>query len=106
LVVWTEEDQSVYPTGVPRPNISNLNPIAGVDTNNQVTVGLGDGGQATLYNNANSLNAIVDVVGYYTTWGFDTWDGDGRGEVDDADCRGGLLGSHARGWVCANRGGT
>ena len=56
---------TVYPTGVTRPNASNLNFTAGSTRANSVTVSLGAGGMVDLYNNAGSVQLIADVTGYF-----------------------------------------
>jgi subtilisin family serine protease len=56
---------TVYPTGVARPTASSLNFVRGWTGANLVTVGVGTGGQVSLYNNAGSVDLIADVVGYY-----------------------------------------
>ena len=55
----------VYPTGVARPLASNLNFVAHVTVPNLVTVGLGSGGQVTIFNGVGTANAVVDLEGYY-----------------------------------------
>ena len=57
---------TVYPTGGSRPEVSNLNFVAGQTVPNRVTVMLGPGGKVTFYNNAGSVDVIVDVGAYYT----------------------------------------
>jgi Bacterial Ig-like domain (group 3) len=44
---------------------SNLNVLAGVTQANLVTVQLGTGGQVTVYNGAGTINAVMDVSGYF-----------------------------------------
>lgn len=58
---------TVYPTdAVTRPTASNLNVTAGAPpTPNQVTVGLSATGSISAYNNAGSLDIVIDIVGYY-----------------------------------------
>ncbi len=51
----------------PRPNASNLNPEPGQPpTPNAVTVDLTTTGTFNLYNNAGTVNALIDITGYYT----------------------------------------
>ncbi|MFC1404867.1 MULTISPECIES: hypothetical protein [Streptacidiphilus] len=57
---------SVYPDGQPRPTVSNLNFGKGRTVANLVTVPVVDG-QVDLYNAYGSVNAVADLVGYYTT---------------------------------------
>lgn len=56
---------TVYPTGISRPNASNLNITKGWVGANSVTVKLGTGGAVNLYNQAGTLDVIADVTGYY-----------------------------------------
>jgi hypothetical protein len=54
---------TVYPTGQAQPASSNLNYVAGQTVPNLVDVGLGTGGDVSIYTSAKS-NVIVDVEGY------------------------------------------
>lgn len=56
---------TVYPTGISRPNASNLNVTAGWTGANSVTVPVGTGGQVDIWNQAGSTAVIADVTGYY-----------------------------------------
>ncbi len=58
---------TVYPAdAATRPTASNLNVTAGAaPTPNQVTVGLSVTGAISAYNNAGTVDLIVDIVGYY-----------------------------------------
>jgi hypothetical protein len=57
---------TVYPTGATRPVTSNLNFVNGqAPTPNKVDVGIGTGGQITIYNNEGTAHAAVDIFGYY-----------------------------------------
>ena len=58
---------SVWPTGVDRPEVSNLNFDAGQTIANSVTVAVGANGAVNLSNEFGSAHAILDVVGYYST---------------------------------------
>lgn len=68
-VTVTEPDAAsfvtVYPAGQQLPVVSNVNFVAGQTIPNQVTVGVGAGGQISVYNDAGSADVIVDIVGYY-----------------------------------------
>ncbi len=70
-VTSTEADTAsfvtVWPTGDPRPNASNLNTAPGQDTPNLVVAKLGAGGQVSLYNNAGTGHLVADVVGWIPT---------------------------------------
>ncbi len=56
---------TVYPTGNSLPTASNLNWIAGETVPNLVEVGLGTGGNVTIYNGAGTADAVVDLEGYF-----------------------------------------
>ncbi|MET7394508.1 hypothetical protein ABZS66_13550 [Dactylosporangium sp. NPDC005572] len=58
---------TVYPTGVARPVVSNINFTAGWTGANAVTVPLGTGGKIDIFNPAGNISVIADVVGYYAT---------------------------------------
>ncbi len=59
---------TVFPSGSP-PTASNLNWMAGQTVANLVVVQLGPQGQLNLFNSQGSTQAIVDVLGYYTSSG-------------------------------------
>ena len=54
---------TVYPAGRPRPLASSVNTQAGVDRANSAVVGLGPG--YSIYNDAGSVQPLVDVMGYF-----------------------------------------
>ena len=57
---------SVYPTGVARPTVSNVNFVGGQTVPNLVTVPVGADGRIVLRNNSTgTTQVIVDVAGYY-----------------------------------------
>lgn len=56
---------TVWPAGSARPLASNLNLPAGDTRANLVPMKVGQGGQVSLYNNAGSVDLIVDIVGWY-----------------------------------------
>ena len=56
---------SVWPTGTPRPTVSNLNFTPGKTVPNLVTVKVGTGGRVTIVNDAGATHVVVDVVGFY-----------------------------------------
>ncbi len=56
---------TVFPTGEPRPVVSNLNTVANHDVPNLVTVEVGAAGQVSFYNNLGSTDVVADVVGYF-----------------------------------------
>jgi bacillolysin len=56
---------TVWPTGVTQPTASNLNFIAGQTVANHVTVGVGVGGQISVFNNTGHADVIVDLLGYF-----------------------------------------
>jgi hypothetical protein len=61
---------TLYPTGhspgTPPP-ISNVNPSAGDNIGNLVTVPVGDGGMDTVYNSLGNIDVAVDLFGYFAT---------------------------------------
>lgn len=56
---------TVWPSGTSKPNVSNINFVAGQTVPNQVTVKVGKDGKVLLYNASGSADAIFDVAGYY-----------------------------------------
>lgn len=56
---------TVFPTGDPRPNTSNLTFVAGEIVPNLVVGKLGAGGRLTIFNLAGSTHVIVDVAGWF-----------------------------------------
>lgn len=56
---------SVHPSDADRPEVSNLNFLAGPAVPNQVIVRLPDDGRVTITNERGAVDVIVDVVGYY-----------------------------------------
>lgn len=56
---------TVYPAGATRPNTSSVNVAPGAPRANAVTVGLGTGGDISMYNFNGPVHVIVDIVGYY-----------------------------------------
>lgn len=85
---------TVFPTGAPRPNASNLNYVRGQTVPNMVIVGVGAGGAVTLFS-SHATHLVVDVLGWFpagggfqavtparlleTRWGRDLGTVDGRG---------------------------
>jgi hypothetical protein len=55
---------TVWPTGATQPTASNLNWVAGQTVPNLAEVGLGTGGQVSVFNPAGSVDVVVDVEGY------------------------------------------
>jgi uncharacterized protein (DUF1501 family) len=56
---------TVYPTGKPLPNASNLNFTPGRTVPNQVIATVGDGGKIAIYNKRGTTHIICDLVGWY-----------------------------------------
>ncbi|MCC6436901.1 MAG: S8/S53 family peptidase [Acidimicrobiales bacterium] len=56
---------TLYPSGMPTPNASNLFVTPGKVIPNLVTAKVGLGGAVDLYNAAGTTAVVVDVVGYY-----------------------------------------
>ena len=57
---------TLWPSGVARPNASNLNMTPGRTVPNLVIVKAGANGKISLYNDAGFAHLLVDVVGYVT----------------------------------------
>lgn len=57
---------TAWPTGAARPTASSLNTPAGDTRPNLVTVAIGANRKISLYNNAGSIDLIVDLAGFYT----------------------------------------
>jgi hypothetical protein len=57
---------TVWPAGVARPFVSNLNFTTGQTIASLATVRVGAGGQVSIYNNSGSVSVIADVLGYYS----------------------------------------
>jgi hypothetical protein len=56
---------TVYPDGVSRPGVSNLNFNAGQTIPNFAIVKLGTGGRLRIYNQSGTTHVLLDVAGYY-----------------------------------------
>lgn len=56
---------TIWPTGQPRPNASNLNMVAGQTVPNLVVSKLGTGGKVSIFNAAGSTDVIVDIAGWF-----------------------------------------
>lgn len=56
---------TVWPSGAPRPNASNLNVIPDSTVANLAVVGVGTGGQVSLYNESGDVHLLVDVAGWF-----------------------------------------
>jgi hypothetical protein len=56
---------TAYPSGTVKPTASNLNFTRGQTLSNAVTVPLGADGGINIYNNAGSVQVVVDLAGYY-----------------------------------------
>lgn len=56
---------TLWPSGGPRPLVSNVNPQVDANVGNLVTVGVGDGGSVDVYTNIGSTHLIIDATGYY-----------------------------------------
>ncbi|MEO5680108.1 MAG: Ig-like domain repeat protein, partial [Acidimicrobiales bacterium] len=64
---------TVYPTGVARPDTSSLNFVPGQTVGNLVVVGVGSGGQISMFNFSGTTQVIGDIVGYYAPTGGSTF---------------------------------
>ena len=56
---------TVYPSGTPKPNASNINFVAGQNIPNMAIVKVGNDGKIAIYNEGGSTQVIVDVVGWF-----------------------------------------
>ena len=56
---------TVFPTGMPRPNSSDLNPNPGVTAPSLVIAKVGADGTVSIYNNVGTVNVIADVQGWF-----------------------------------------
>lgn len=57
---------TAWPSGEPRPLVSNLNFVPGQTVPNLVTVKVGANGRVNLFNATGWAHVVADVVGYYT----------------------------------------
>jgi alpha-tubulin suppressor-like RCC1 family protein len=57
---------TAWPTGTPLPITSNVNTPAGDTRPNLVTVAVGANRKVSLFNNAGTVDLIVDLTGFYT----------------------------------------
>jgi hypothetical protein len=60
---------TVWPAGGPKPATSNLNFVAGDVVPNLVTVGVGTGGEVSIFNFAGSTHVVVDIMGWFDNAG-------------------------------------
>jgi hypothetical protein len=56
---------TVYPTGSPLPNASNLNLVPGVTRPNLVLATIGSSGSISIYNEAGDAHVAADIAGYF-----------------------------------------
>ena len=61
----TDSFITVWPTGTPRPNASNLNTDPGQDTPNLVIATVGTNGKISLYNDNGTGHLVADLLGWY-----------------------------------------
>ncbi len=57
---------TVWPSGVPRPTVSNLNLVPGQTRPNLVVARVGGDGRVAIYNNAGATHVIADLQGWYS----------------------------------------
>jgi hypothetical protein len=60
---------TVWPAGGSKPGTSNLNFVAGDVVPNLVTVGVGAGGQVSVFNLAGATHVVVDIMGWFDNTG-------------------------------------
>jgi hypothetical protein len=60
---------TVHATDIPRPRTSNLNVTSRAPVPNLVVTAVGPSGQVSLYNHAGSVDAVVDIMGYFVPGG-------------------------------------
>ncbi|WP_330476084.1 hypothetical protein [Terrabacter sp. C0L_2] len=65
----------VYPYGTTRPNVSNLNFVAGQTVPNLVTAPVDGAGRVSIYNYAGSTHVVADLAGYYRVGSGSTYAG-------------------------------
>lgn len=58
---------TVWPSGQPRPNASNVNWAAGATVPNAVVVKIGAGGSVDVFNAFGATDVLVDVVGWFAS---------------------------------------
>ncbi len=56
---------TVFPSGSPRPNASNLNFVGGQSVANMVIVPIGPSGEVSIFNESGSTDVVVDVLGWF-----------------------------------------
>ncbi|MEJ6739955.1 MAG: S8 family serine peptidase, partial [Actinomycetota bacterium] len=56
---------TIYPSGTPKPNASNINFVAGQNIPNMAIVKVGSDGKIAIYNESGLTQVIVDVVGWF-----------------------------------------
>lgn len=106
---------TVFPTGAPRPNASNLNYVRGQTVPNMVIVGVGAGGAVTLFS-SHATHLVVDVLGWFPAGGgfqavtparlVETRWGPGFGTVDNRGRGLGPNGHDDAAWAFLGRGGV
>ena len=79
---------TLFPSGTPRPNASNLNKVGPGPVPNLVTVKVGAFGAINIYNAQSAVDIIGDLAGYYVV------DGSAGGSVPTASARRGREGAH------------
>lgn len=60
---------TVWPSGQPRPGVSNLNFTAGPPSTNAVVARVGEGGRISVYNNLGSTDVVADLNGWFAAPG-------------------------------------
>jgi hypothetical protein len=61
---------TVWPNGIAKPPVSNLNPAAGQTVPNATITELDSANKFDVYNNAGTTNIVIDVAGTYEFYPF------------------------------------
>jgi streptogramin lyase len=88
---------SVWPSGLPRPNVSNLNLLPGQTIPNLVTVKIGANGAIRVANAVGNVHVIIDVVGYYDPTGGSRFHAMNPNRILDTRINQGLFGPQPQG---------
>ncbi|WP_020522733.1 choice-of-anchor D domain-containing protein [Catelliglobosispora koreensis] len=65
ILPTVDTNMIVWEAGIAKPGVSNLNPAAGQIIPNAVITGINDANQFSVYNHGGTIDAVVDVVGWF-----------------------------------------